>query len=851
MSTLPGTGSDDDDDDDDFGGKLCNGKPCSDGGGDAQDENDGDDDADGKLCDGKPCSDSNGVQLSYKGGNGGAGQPVPEDTPVDEVVFQLRAPTAPDGTPVAATFVVRGTQKRRQRRATDSGDGESFTTPDVDVLAFKVDKTTGEVAVAGPLDYETKPWYNFVVVIQAGGDEEGKFLPYTAVVPLNISIAAVACPTRRWSPTGTYPCADHSPRCDAGYNETLAPTPTNDRACSKLAEAKGEDKGANAGVTAAISALLVVAAVCLVVFALLYKRNADQEKDDVDSMEEGKGGVNPMFGGNSNDGVYLAPMLAGPPGVPRSRPELAYHRVVSYDALYHGNVMLALPDVSVARIYRHFELPLPSDQELVSCRSTTQQFLDLPVVRDGMLHEGNLHDAVEFLARAMADVLVDRAIDCLVDFEAEATVDAFVAACCSDGALLREYIPTKNQFLEAVEGFTFEDLRQLIQPLGTVAGDDAVYAMAAGNASQHEYMAADGTQVSAFEMAAAGKLQATYEMAMGMPPGTATYEMAAAYSRQQNTYEMANNVGAGMADYEMANAYNQQPTSAGASMYDTGAARPESALYATATAPSGQATYAVASAALLLHANSGTGRGGREATYDMAAMQASEATYEMAAASASVNNRGSRSSSSTTSRPKSLALYALGAEAPGESNDYGTSKKLSLTGAEVEESSDGGGGRRGLPQQTYALGDSGEGEDSSTDIRPHKRSLSYGDALDTVGIVAPRSEQRDSTASGLLEPTSPERTTFEFTDGKGSRPGSGTSGAGTIAAAAAVSGLEEDDVVVDDEEDGYFELTSSATFGRQPVDILQHEGDLKVKSVRRSNPMFRNSYLPKQTSEEA
>ena len=133
-----------------------------------------------------------------------------------------------------------------------------------------------------------------------------------------------------------------------------------------------------------------------------------------------------MFAGNPSDGLYLAPMLAGAPGVPRSRPELAYHRVVSYDGMYHGNTLLALPDASVVRIYRHFQLTPPSDGELATHRSTTQQFLDLPVVvvaqngASASLNEGTLHDAVEFIARAMADVLVERAIDCLLECQPDA-----------------------------------------------------------------------------------------------------------------------------------------------------------------------------------------------------------------------------------------------------------------------------------------------------------------------------------------------------------------------------------------------------------------------------------------------
>ena len=180
-------------------------------------------------------------------------------------MFQLQAPSTPNGTWVAATFVVQATPKR-QRRAVDSGDGEVFTTPDPGMLAFKVNESTGEVSVASGLDYETVPWYSFAVIIQAGGDEAGKYLPYTAVVPLNISIGPVACLRGTWSPTGTYPCADHSPRCTVGFNETAAPTPTNDRQCSQLAKARADEKDSNANVTAAIAVLLVIAALSLVVF---------------------------------------------------------------------------------------------------------------------------------------------------------------------------------------------------------------------------------------------------------------------------------------------------------------------------------------------------------------------------------------------------------------------------------------------------------------------------------------------------------------------------------------------------------------------------------------------------------
>jgi len=811
-------------------------KKCADGDGSDNDEGpsgDDDDDGGGGLCNGKKCSDGDGVQLAIGGGNGGGpGTPIPENTAVGVVVGNMPIPRTPAGLAVVATYTVQSSSsgKARSRRAVDTGDGAIFATPDPDKLAFAVDENSGQITVSSALDFETKPNYEFAVVINAGGDDQGKFLPYTAVIPVDIAISPVYCPDGQWSPTGTYPCADHKPACE--FNETSTPTSTNDRMCSKLSEAIGDDETGNAGVTAAISVLLVIAACGLVVFALLYKRRAQAEKDGVDSIEAGKSAdrmLNPMFLSAGGLGDYMTPMLAGPPGVPRSRAVLAYHRVAAYDAIYHGNDLLVLPDPSVVRIYRHFQLHSPSDQELLGNRRTTNAFMDLPVAQNGIVSEANLHDAVEFVARAMADVLADRAIDCLVDFAVEAketSDDAFVAAC--DSALLKDYVPMKNQFLEAVEGFAFEDLRQLIagENTGPVYMDaspdalgEATYEMANGNTTMHEYMTADGKTESAYEMAAGnagGQGQATYEIA-GRAATGATYEMAGNFDHQ-NTYEMADAVGAGDGiTYEMAGAYTQQMP-AGSAQYDTGAARPESALYAMASGMEGQGSTSAGSRA--------------EATYAMASGAGGEATYEMAASDQVTRN--------ASQRPKSMALYALGeAEGPTESNDgdYGSAAKITLMGADARDSSDGAGTgpRRGLPMQVYALGGAAENEAESTDdISPAKRSNSYGDALDTVGIVSPTASRMstgnaDGRASMTLEePSSPLRSDFQFTTGKvtDSRPPSDASGAPSFNI-----GVVEDDVDVDAEGDDEY------------IDDLgqQFSESGAIKSVRRLNPMFRNS----------
>jgi len=236
------------------------------------------------------CEDANGVTWSL--GAAGVVAPVLETAPVGQSVAKVPGPQQ-DGGPVAATFTLaysnnNGRRVRSSSSGGDEGEGEGEQIP------FAIDKVSGQIVVAGPLDYETAAWYNMTVIISA-------FMFYKET-GIDVPIAAVACGASGWSVTGTHPCAPHSV-CIAPAVQKAAATATADVVCYEPAddvsegstkEESEDDTAAGSGSASVLAALLVagMAAMAVVVAVVLKRQRQTFERESAEeaAAAEHRGG---------------------------------------------------------------------------------------------------------------------------------------------------------------------------------------------------------------------------------------------------------------------------------------------------------------------------------------------------------------------------------------------------------------------------------------------------------------------------------------------------------------------------------------------------------------------------------
>eukprot|EP00041_Stephanoeca_diplocostata_P034043 m.1141963 g.1141963 ORF g.1141963 m.1141963 type:complete len:1660 (+) comp24452_c1_seq1:322-5301(+) len=311
---------------------------------------------------------------------------IKENESIGYSVANVSVRSTASGSPVAGvSYTLSAGSATRQRRA--------------DALPFAIDPTTGEITLSGAIDFETTPWYDLIVAASLGG---------SAVVEsnLNATISAVACPDGLWSSTGTYSCSSYTPCDGAGQVELVAPTPTSDRQCSELQSSDdggGNDTGTAVGVGLGLLFLLLL---CLLLAFFMVRRRRDEEKDggEVSSELGNNSSVNPLHGNDLS-------LVAAPPVTKANAVcDKTFNRVVAYDHMYHGNPALTINDESIRTVYKLLQLEPPPLGDIPSKRRATRSFLDQTVAAPRDV-DAVIAEAVEFKARAMPDVLVDRAID--------------------------------------------------------------------------------------------------------------------------------------------------------------------------------------------------------------------------------------------------------------------------------------------------------------------------------------------------------------------------------------------------------------------------------------------------------
>ena len=239
---------------------------------------------------------------------------------------------------------------------------------------------------------------------------------------------------------------------------------------------------------------------CFLLAFLVGRRKKDR-KEDPDLSEMGQ--LNPMFSTMvpeahaTTSAALLAPFLAGDEpiyalGCAKNEQYDAFRRTVAFDHMYYGNPPLVLDDAALDDVYdvlRHAKCPPAPD--LIPLRDLCRRFLDLEI-ETKVPSENAIEDLAMFFDSAIADDLVERAIDALAkhpDGHALLPGDAIYdmggtapAATSLDevlanlfGSFDEDYCASNNQFLVPVTGNSL--LRQL--PKG-FADADAIYDMGSG-----------------------------------------------------------------------------------------------------------------------------------------------------------------------------------------------------------------------------------------------------------------------------------------------------------------------------------------------------------------------------------
>jgi hypothetical protein len=478
---------------------------------------------------------------------------------------------------------------------------------------------------------------------------------------------------------------------------TVAPTPKatspppTKQPTKELVTAKsgGGDNNSSASIPILVGIIIAALLLCvLFAMAVVARRERKKRKDNVDDIVIPNPAAftltrhdmpRPAAAKMAQSAVVVAPVAALTKRGDRLWAD--FRRVVSFDHQYFGNDLLALDDKQLQDAYAILAVTCPTDSFFGPLREVGERF-KAQVITDADEDDAILDDLVDFLANAMPDVLMERAID--------------VCALGSDGDL---DTPTRNQFFynragcnglldEAAERYVHQADPLYYEPDDprdeyTSIDDDAAYFMAKGKSGAAEYTVA-GAQRGG-----------------GDDGGYALADGATEQQQLASDYDTATQCGAG-ATYDVA-AGARRPTDG----------RNTDVVYEAAGSSEGPAMYAVSSGFEADETEYGlAGRGGGdfggEPTYALGSQGGDDPTYETA--------------SGTLLRPRSAKpqqldpIYDVGSGA-GPESDIAVN---AWSGDDQEE-------------PTYALGGQGDDDErlyetaSGTLLRPRTN----------VGVIQP------------------------------------------------------------------------------------------------------------------
>jgi hypothetical protein len=162
-----------------------------------------------------------------------------------------------------------------------------------------------------------------------------------------------------------------------------------------------------------------VAAACLsmlllFIVAVARRKEAKDAKEEPSLIEDDDDeGFNPMFDGQQESSKAVMVAALGLPSGLNQRSDLLwsnFRHATAFDHVYFGNELMMLTDGMLVDIYAIIGLRCPPVEFFGPLRGAGNRFLDqLPTIEEE--DEFILDDAIDFLFRAMPDVLIERAID--------------------------------------------------------------------------------------------------------------------------------------------------------------------------------------------------------------------------------------------------------------------------------------------------------------------------------------------------------------------------------------------------------------------------------------------------------
>lgn len=230
---------------------------------------------------------------------------------------------------------------------------------------------------------------------------------------------------------------------------TLVPTPAPVGIEPEITEQSTEESS-SASTTGTLLALIVVAVVAAIAMvAMFVKRARNMKHDQIDLVEN-----NPLYLDSKSHTFGLGAATGATMGVAAALPGAAlakrrnwmwinFRRCIAFDHMHYGNKLLALGDAALQDVYAVLGITCPvAVKHFPKLREVGQAFCEQTVQQDMPEDDKErvLADTIDFIDRAMADVLMEEAIDYIASRGSDNDDEDFYQ-CIND------YVPEENIYL--------------------------------------------------------------------------------------------------------------------------------------------------------------------------------------------------------------------------------------------------------------------------------------------------------------------------------------------------------------------------------------------------------------------
>eukprot|EP00039_Didymoeca_costata_P018197 m.332535 g.332535 ORF g.332535 m.332535 type:complete len:3185 (-) comp16959_c0_seq1:2670-12224(-) len=410
------------------------------------------------------------------------------------------------------------------------------------------------------------------------------------------------------------------------------------------------DESSNSAMTSSLIAVGILAILAILVLLFLFVKRQKEEKEDAEHSD-----INPFFLNLDDEPkealTGLDPFAAGAlPCYQLNDPLwLDFRRANAFDHLYNGNKLMNMSDFELEDTYAILRLLCPSRTTLAVLKDVGNRFCAQEVGKAGsaLMDASVIDDSVDFLESAMADVLVERAIDVFAgnpDWNHQ-NLDECIYSIIDD------YVPADNPYLVPSENGT-----------GRCLSSDAFYRSCVEEMDEDVYSAAQGERETAYDMGLAmANVEGDYSLAKG---NESEYAIADTLTHE-DTYSLAK--GDDDEIYGLANAPDNDQQ-----VYDTAGSRAASSEVEsnyTLAAGDNDGTYSLASTIVTQRK--------RESIYSIADNE--ESTYALADAVVQDTTYGVRNKSGLIVEEDEERVYATAAQEIRRESVYEMGQELSAT----------------------------------------------------------------------------------------------------------------------------------------------------------------------------